>query len=128
MMRATDGKNKIGISRGDIAVLCLVLALSAALFCLDFSGGDATRAVISADGEAVRVIDLAAVGAPYTLEVGGCSFLVRRGGIAFSAADCKDKLCVRRGEMTHAGDCMACLPMRVSVTLTGRGGVDAVTG
>ena len=53
---------------------------------------------------------------------------VRRGAVAFTEADCKDKLCVRRGELTHVGDCMACVPMRVTVLLTGDGGADAVTG
>ena len=123
-----SGMNQIGIRRGDIVVLCLVLALSAALFCLDFGGGGAVHAVIYADGEVTEVIDLAAVGAPYTLTVGGCTFSVRRGAVAFTAADCKDKLCVRRGELTHVGDCMACVPMHVTVLLTGDGGADAVTG
>lgn len=123
-----SGMNQIGIRRGDIAVLCLILLLSAALFCLDFSGGGRLRAVIYADGEVACVIDLAAVGAPYTLTVGGCTLSVRRGAVAFTEADCKDKLCVRRGELTHVGDCMACVPMRVTVLLTGDGGADAVTG
>lgn len=123
-----SGMNQIGIRRGDIVVLCLVLLLSAALFCLDFGGGGRLRAVIYVDGEVAEVIDLAAVGAPYTLTVGGCTFAVRRGAVAFAAADCKDKLCVRRGELSHVGDCMACVPMRVTVLLTGDGGADAVTG
>ena len=59
-----SGMNQIGIRRGDIVVLCLILLLSAALFCLDFSGGGHLRAVIYADGEVACVIDLAAVGAP----------------------------------------------------------------
>lgn len=126
--RNAAGKRSIGLRRGDVLVLGLILALAAALFFADRPRGDTVSAVIYADGEAVRTIDLSAVGAPYACTVGGCTFSVRRGAIAFSAADCPDKLCVRRGEMTHASDCMACVPMRVAVVLTGGGGADAVTG
>lgn len=126
--RHTAGKRGIGLRRADVLVLVLILALAAALFFADRPRGDAVSAVIYADGEAVRTIDLSAVGAPYTCTFGGCTLAVRRGAIAFAETDCKDRLCVRRGELTHAGDCMACVPNRVTVLLIGRGGADAVTG
>lgn len=126
--RNAAGKRDIGLRRADVLVLCLILMLAAALFFADRPRGGAVSAVIYADGVAVRTIDLAAVGEPYTCTVGGCTLAVRRGAIAFAEADCPDRLCVCRGELTHAGDCMACVPNRVTVLLTGRGGADAVTG
>ena len=124
----TAGKRRIWLCRGDVLVLCLILVLSAALFLLDLPRGDTVYAVICADGAVVQRIDLSAVDAPYTCTVGGCTLAVRRGAIAFAEADCPDKVCVRRGEMTRAGDCMACGPMRGAVYLSGSGGADAVTG
>lgn len=126
--RNAAGKRGIGLRRADVLVLGLILALTAALFFADRPRDAAVSAVIYADGKAVRTIDLSAVGEPYTCTVGGCTLAVRRGAIAFAEADCPDKLCVRRGELTYAGDCMACVPNRVTVLLTGRGGADAVTG
>lgn len=122
------GKNKIGLRGADVCILCAVLALAALLFGIDASPKGAVGAVIYRDGAVVRRIALDEVEEPYTLSVGGCTLLVRRGSISFVEADCADRLCVRRGELTRAGDCMACVPNRVTVTLTGRGAADAVTG
>lgn len=121
-------KNRIGLRRADVRILCIVLALAALLFWIDASPKSALDAVIYMDGTIVRRIALDKVKDSYTFRVGGCTLLVRHGGIAFAEADCADGLCVRRGELTHAGDCMACVPNRVVVMLTGRGAADAVTG
>ena len=126
--RNAAGKRSIGLRRGDVLVLGLILALAAALFFADRPRGDTVSAVIYADGEAVRTIDLSAVGAPYTCTVGGCTFSVRRGAIAFSAADCPDKLCVKQGKIQYTGQTITCLPNRLTVTVIGAdGGVDLVS-
>ncbi len=123
-----NGEKGIGIRRGDVFVLALLLLLTAALFAADRPRSGELYAVIYADGAPVRTVDLSAVTAPCIIEVGGCTLGVGRDGVFFTASDCPDGLCVRRGKMTHGGDSMACLPNRVAVTLRAKtGGADAVT-
>ena len=58
----------------------------------------------------------------------GCrvTLLVRDGGICFGEADCPDRLCVRSGRLTRAGDAAACVPAGVMVRVLGEAEVDAV--
>ena len=121
-------KNPVGIRRGDILVLSVMLLLTAEMFAVDRFGKTDLCAEIYESGTLVQTVSFSDVTAPYTLTVGDCTLTVASDGIAFTDADCPDGLCVRRGKMTQCGDSMACVPNRVTVALRAKsGGVDAVT-
>lgn len=56
---------------------------------------------------------------------GGTNILVIENGFAYlSDANCPDKLCVKQGKIHYSGQCITCLPNRLTVTVYGQGGVD----
>lgn len=92
----------------------------------------ASSIVIEQDGRTVSVIPLSDVQEPYELEIGGAypaTLLVEPDGVSFESASCPDKLCVRTGKLTQAGQIAVCLPARLTVRLQGpESSVDAYTG
>ena len=47
--------------------------------------------------------------------------------IRVTEADCKDKWCMHQGAISRAGQTLACLPHRLTVTIEGEGEFDAVS-
>jgi len=48
-------------------------------------------------------------------------------GIRILDARCPDKLCVRTGAISHAGEWIACVPNRLVIRIAGDTGVDAIS-
>ncbi|MDR1664988.1 MAG: NusG domain II-containing protein [Clostridiales bacterium] len=51
-------------------------------------------------------------------------FEVKNGAAAFIASDCPDKICVRTGFLSRAGQTAVCLPNKVSLRIVGAGEPD----
>ncbi len=116
------------ITRGDVLVIAALLALSLLAFALPLLGRAGSEVQVRAPGGAY-VYALSKDGV-YRIEGrGGALTLQIDGGAAFvSESDCPDKLCVRVGRLSRAGDTAACLPLGIVVTITGgRADVDAET-
>lgn len=119
------------LKKGDIAVIATVLALCAAMLIPRFIHSGVT-AVIYVGGEEYRRINLSE-SAELTLEPDTDPAVVIKvsgGAIYFESADCPDKLCVKTGKLSSAGDTAACLPAGVVITLEGSDDnlPDAITG
>lgn len=116
----------------DFALAGAVLVIAAVCF-LAFRGGrdGGLRAEITIDGERYAVIDLSE---NETREIKlptepGVTVLAEPGAVSVSSAGCRDKICVKRGRLTRAGDTAVCLPAKVTVSVIGgrnESGVDAV--
>lgn len=109
------------ISRGDLVVIALcaaVVAGSALAFAP--AGGTAHTALIETrDGQRATMalahdarLELRGRRGPFIIEV-------RDGRARFLNSDCPQKLCVRAGWLTHAGETSACVPNGASLTLVG---------
>ena len=60
---------------------------------------------------------------------GGTNILCIRDGKAYmESADCPDKVCIHQGTISKAGETIICLPNRLTVTVTGDGEVEGITG
>ena len=113
-----------------IAAVVTVFALSVlgAVLMSGTDGGSLTVTVCK-DGKEVYNARLDEIGEPTEIDVGGCIVVVSSGGVDVMKGDCPDKLCVKQGKITKAGQSIICLPNRVSVYLTGeKAEVDAVVG
>ncbi len=110
-------------SKADIALfILLLLAAAAGIFALS-GGGEAHTAVIRHSGIAVKEVPL---NADQTFPVGDTVIEVKSGAIRFFESDCPGQECVHSGWLKNSGDTAACLPNRVSITLSGESGVDAI--
>ena len=53
--------------------------------------------------------------------------IVADGAVRVQEADCPDKICVKRGAISKAGQTIVCLPNRVVVKITGKSEVEAIS-
>ena len=123
-------KLKRAVRPGDlIAVAALLLA--ALLLGALFGGKDGVTAEIIVGRRTLYTIDLTAVEEPYTVSPeDGVTVLVEPGAIRFLDSDCPNRLCVRAGRLTKAGQSAACIPRRTLICVKGRAknAPDAITG
>ncbi len=122
-------KRKIFSKREILFVLPIVL-IGAVIWLVFALSPKATAAVIEKNGSVMETIQLANLTQDRELVVEGditVKIMVSRDGAWVEYSECPDKVCVRTGKITAAGQSAVCLPARVSVRLIGSGGSDGVT-
>ena len=107
------------MKKADIILISALLFLAAVLFLVFYAGNSrGSEAVVRVDGEVVARYPLSADGR-YSLN-GGTNILIISEGCAYlEDADCPDKLCVKQGKIKSTGQCITCLPNRLTVTIEG---------
>ena len=103
----------------DIAIIAGLLLLAAVLFFLYFNKGEEGAGVIvRVDGVETARYSLSDSGR-YELN-GGTNILVIEDGAAYMLqADCPDHICVSQGKIRYTGQCITCLPNKLTVTVYG---------
>lgn len=101
----------------------LLLLIAAAGIIWMWGGGQAQTALIRQNGEIVREVSLST---DQTFTVGDVEIEVKDGAIAFIESDCPNKECIHAGWLRIPGATAACLPNRISITVSGESGVDAI--
>lgn len=88
----------------------------------------AQEAEIRVRGETVRIV---ALDTPQRIRIEGAegtSVLdVADHRIRFVDGPCRNRICIHTGWLSHTGDGTACIPNRISLSLLGGEGVDAVS-
>ncbi len=113
----------------DFLIIAAVLALSALVIFTRAHDSGGRVAVVSVNSEVICEIDLDSakgreVITPETEpEV---TIVAENGEIFFENSQCRDKICVKSGRLSKAGDIAVCLPAKTVVSITGSG-PDAVT-
>ena len=108
----------VGIRQGDLIVIALLLALSVMLLCfgkIDRQEGAAVRVCVDGQEMAVLPLDTDAI---YEVP-GGCGNVleITGGKVHMQHADCPDESCVGQGFIFRTGECIVCLPGRVTATV-----------
>lgn len=108
-----SGKKRLA----DFILIALLLLLAlVCYFLFSGSGSHGSVTVVCVNGEEVARYSLAEEGR-YELN-GGSNILIIRDGCAWlEDADCPDKLCVRQGKIELDGQCITCLPNKLTVTI-----------
>lgn len=122
------------MKKGDLVLILGLLAVIGALFAVFWlpkkSGGGA--AVVRIDGETVETLALGTDAEKrYESADGGYNVVtVKDGRVSVTAANCRDRICARHRPVSKNGECIVCLPHRLTVTVeqtaAPEGGVDAV--
>lgn len=112
-------KNKKGMIVRD---LCLILALALLGLSLllwsqrgDRTGGYAS---VQVNGVEISRHSLYLEGT-FPLNGGTNTLEIKAGKARLLDADCPDKLCVKQGWVQYTGQCITCLPNRLTVTIVG---------
>ena len=103
----------------DLGIILALLILAGVLFFLYFNKGEEGAGVIvRVDGVEMARYSLSDSG-KYELN-GGTNILVIEDGVAYMLeADCPDHICVSQGKVRYAGQCITCLPNKLTVTVYG---------
>ena len=103
----------------DLGIIFGLLILAGVLFFLYFNKGEEGAGVIvRVDGVETARYSLSDSG-KYELN-GGTNILVIEDGVAYMLeADCPDHICVSQGKVRYAGQCITCLPNKLTVTVYG---------
>jgi hypothetical protein len=111
------------LSKADIILFIIIIAIAITGIILLSGSGSAQTALIRVNGQIVREVKL---DVDQSFWVGDVRFEVKDGTIAFVESDCPGQECIHAGWLSTPGSSMACLPNKVSVTLTGESEVDAI--
>ncbi len=125
-----EKSKSIGVRQGDFIVVALLLVLSLVMMCFGMFGGDNAQSVrICVNGEEVAllpvdrdIIFIVPGGLGNVVEISG-------GSARMIEADCPDGSCVGQGSVFQTGECIVCLPARVTITIVSddsTDGLDAV--
>ena len=105
---------------GDILVIALVLAMIGGFAAGIYSGAsvDRVRILRGENGASTypawdsRILNVSG-------PLGETRIEISDGTARIVASPCQQKICINRGWLSHAGETVACLPNRISVTLLG---------
>jgi hypothetical protein len=111
--------------RGDIVLIAGIAAIALLLMAWNtFRAGPDRQitAVITRNGSIIRQIDLNDLKKPEYIYLNqGIKqvILAEKGRIRFLKSDCPNKICVKTGWLTKAGDKAVCVPSKVVITVVG---------
>lgn len=58
---------------------------------------------------------------------GGNNILIVEDGYAYiNSANCPDKICIKQGKINKEGQCITCLPNKITVTVVGGSDIDFI--
>ncbi len=112
-------------------LLVFIAAIWAVVFVLSYSKNPGML-VVKSDGRIVKEIRLT----PHTnitfsvkSKEGHLTVEIKNGKARVIQSTCRDKLCIREGWISRAGESITCLPNRITISITGerRGKVDTTT-
>ncbi len=116
------------ITKKDFILLVIVLVIGIAGFLLLASNDKGAIAIIKINGETVAEIPIQ--DEYYEASFNGVTVCCENSEIYVKDSSCPDKVCVRSGRISKAGEGVICAPNRVAVEISGKNQnqLDALTG
>ena len=109
--------------KGDFVAIAVVILLAIGIWAFPFGREEAASVDIFCDG---KLVYTSSVAMPFETEVAGCSVKFSDGKVRVVSSTCPDKVCVKTGDISEAGEVIVCVPNRVSIKLAGKKEFDAV--
>lgn len=105
--------------KNDIILIVCCLLLAAVLYAVFlFSADEGACAVVRVDGIKTASYNLKKDGR-YELNGGTNVIVIEDGSVYMEEADCPDGICISQGRIRLTGQCITCLPNRLTVTVEG---------
>lgn len=103
----------------DVCLVVALLLISGILYlAMNGGSGDGAVAVVRIKGETVETHPLSESGT-YPLNGGTNVLVIENGDAWICEADCPDKRCMQQGKIHYTGQCLTCLPNKLTVTVEG---------
>ncbi len=113
---------RLGIKKGDIAIILALLLAAALFFCAVFFFSPKGKTVkIEVDSKTVASLPLDE-NRVYNVEINGKTtntVEIKDKRVCVLSADCPDKICVKHRKIEKSGESIICLPNRVVVSIEG---------
>ncbi len=110
------------------AALVVVLLVAAVLFMLN-KGEKGNTVEIYTNGKLYATCPISTDRTVIVeTEYGKNKVVIENGAVFVIDADCPNKDCVRSGKISRSGQCISCLPNKITVIVSGKSAVDGVTG
>ena len=104
------------MTRNDLILIAVLIILSLSPLIID--SDKSKKAVVKVDGKIIRELDLKTDSTFEIKNFGGKNIIeVKGGAVSVIAADCPDKICVRRGAIKNVGEVIACVPHKVLIEI-----------
>ncbi len=105
--------------RPEVLVIALLVIVSIAVILIMYLGRTpGGQVVVHVDGQETARYSLFTDG-EYPLNGGSNTLVVSEGVAYIEWANCPDKYCVKQGRIAYEGQCITCLPNRLTVTVEG---------
>lgn len=116
-------------AKRDVILIAALLLISVLLFVFLHHNEVGAGVVVKVEGEEIARYSLSQDGS-YSLNGGTNTLVIENGEAWLSDADCPDLLCVKQGRIKYTGECITCLPNKLTVTVFGAedSGLDATVG
>ena len=126
-MRSKVNDKEKGRLLRDACLIAFFLLLSILLFCIiRVQRKPGSSVVVAVDGVQVGEYSLL-INGEYSLNDGSNILFIDDGTACMINANCPDLLCVRQGKIQYTGQCITCLPNKLTVTVVcGDDSVDIV--
>ena len=107
------------MTRNDLILIGVLLIFSLIPLVIAFDS-EKKFVRIKVDGLIIRKLDLS-VDEIFTIETSGGKNIVKikSGAVSVTAADCLDKICIRRGAIKNVGETIACVPHKLLIEIAG---------
>lgn len=103
----------------DVCLILFLLLVSVMLyFLLSHNGEHGSKVIVAVNGVQSGEYSLSLDG-EYSLNGGSNILVIKDGSAKVINANCPDKLCVKQGAIRYTGQCITCLPNKLTVTVFG---------
>lgn len=126
-MHKENLRRRFGITFGDFAVFLMLITVFSIVFFKQYSNKEQTSFfVVKADHK--TIILRPELNKDLYVESSGYHYVIRvkNGTIMVYKADCPDKLCIKMGRISLAGERIICIPGRLVITAEGKQKYDAI--
>ena len=108
----------------DVILIVLLLVLVALTIYFALSPDKGANAEIYVNGKLYQTLPLSK---DEVIKLEHLTVVVSAGSVRVEDADCPDKICEKRGNISRAGQSIVCAPARVVVKISGKGEVEAIS-
>lgn len=106
--------------KADLILVLFLIAIAGLIFLIThISNDNAKYVVVRVNGNTVGSYDLNKDGT-FVLNNGTNTLVIENKKAYLIQADCPDKLCIKQGKIKLTGQCITCLPNKLTVTLEGK--------
>jgi len=112
--------------RNDLILIIGILLISTVFFFLYNCKESGEYVLVYLNGNQIGKYSLN-IDDQYSLNEGSNILVIKDHKAYIIEANCPDKLCVKQGKVSKSGQCLTCLPNKITIKIIGNKGVDLIS-